>query len=214
MRSGGSRCRPRACTYSVTEEIDERIDAVRRAASSRSASPSPWRPGRLRGDEPFALSGDAIPTTAALVQGQQLHDDGPTPPAAAETATVSPSFTSMARTAAYAVQRPRRATRHLPAQSRRLSNQLARRTATWVAWLERLQERAHTSSPTENSPTPSPTDVTTPARSLPSPDGNGGGESGVERSGADRPSPGLMAAARTATTTSPGPGVGIGTSVT
>ena len=40
------------------------------------------------------------------------------------------------------------------------------------AWLDRRQDQPSTSSPTANSVTPSPISVTTPARSLPSPDGN------------------------------------------
>src|ERR1022692_1268343 len=96
----------------------------------------------------------------------------PTPPAAADTTTVSPGPADTARTAAYAVT----ATTYIePATGQETPAGLRMSwpagTATYSAWLERLPDQPSTSSPTENSVTPSPTALTTPARSLPSPDG-------------------------------------------
>ena len=45
-------------------------------------------------------------------------------------------------------------------------------TTTYSAWLARLSVNPITSSPAANPVTPSPTSSTTPARSLPCPDGN------------------------------------------
>src|SRR5690348_14426992 len=71
-----------------------------------------------------------------------------------------------------------------------------------------------TSSPAANPVTPAPVPATTPARSLPCPDGNVAGH--LERSRPSRilASPGLIPAALTWTSTWPGPGTGAGTSTT
>ena len=62
--------------------------------------------------------------------------------------------------------------------------------------------------------TPGPTAVTTPARSLPSPDGKVAGNISCIAPVRMAASPGLIPAARTSTTTSPGPGDGMSTSAT
>src|SRR5580692_3132389 len=71
-----------------------------------------------------------------------------------------------------------------------------------------------TSSPAAKPVTPAPVPATTPARSLPCPDGNVAGH--LECSSPSRilASPGLIPAALTWTSTWPGPGVGAGTSTT
>src|SRR5580692_12412400 len=62
--------------------------------------------------------------------------------------------------------------------------------------------------------TPGPVAVTTPARSLPWPEGNAAGQSSCIRPSRIFASPGLMPAALTCTSTCPGPGTGVGTSAT
>src|SRR5580692_3117562 len=71
-----------------------------------------------------------------------------------------------------------------------------------------------TSSPAAKPVTPAPVPATTPARSLPCPDGNVAGH--LECSSPSRilDSPGLIPAALTWTSTWPGPGAGAGTSTT
>ena len=139
----------------------------------------------------------------------------PTPPAAADTATVSPGPAPTARTAAKAVQP---ATYREPAASQLSSVGLAiswsARTATWLAWLDRSHEYPSTSSPGAHAVTPSPTSVTTPARSLPWPEGNAAGKRSSSRPWRMAASPGLIPAALTATTTWPAEGTGMGISAT
>ena len=77
-----------------------------------------------------------------------------------------------------------------------------------------LLRRPSTSSPTANLPASGPTAMTTPARSLPWPDGKFVGNQLCMAPERILASPGLMPAARTATTTSPAAGSGIGVSVT
>ena len=114
-----------------------------------------------------------MPSTRALRSTSSCTTRLPTPPAAAETATVSPGRGATARTAAYAVAPT---TYSEPAASQLNWGGLwiswLTGTAVWVAWLDRRKLNPSTSSPTANSVTPGPTAVTTPARSLPSPDGN------------------------------------------
>jgi len=93
-----------SCTYSGPKRSMNASMPFGAAAAAAPRAPHRRRPGRSVGDEPFGVVRRCDNDDRRLVQGQQLHDDVPTPPAAAETATVSPSFTSMARTAAYAVQ--------------------------------------------------------------------------------------------------------------
>src|SRR5437879_1364571 len=71
-----------------------------------------------------------------------------------------------------------------------------------------------TSSPVVNPITPWPARATTPARSLPCPDGNVAGQRECSRPSRILASPGLMPAALTRTSTWPGPGSGMGTSAT
>src|SRR6266566_2379712 len=71
-----------------------------------------------------------------------------------------------------------------------------------------------TSSPAANPVTPWPARATTPARSLPCPDGNVVGQRECSRPSRILASPGLMPAALTRTSTWPGPGSGMGTSAT
>src|ERR1700761_9640928 len=71
-----------------------------------------------------------------------------------------------------------------------------------------------TSSPGWNAVTPGPTLATTPARSLPSPDGNVAGHMECSRPSRILASPGLIPAALTWTSTWPAPGSGCGTSTT
>src|SRR5579859_7932561 len=71
-----------------------------------------------------------------------------------------------------------------------------------------------TSSPAANPVTPSPVRATTPARSLPCPDGNVAGHRSCSRPARTLASPGLIPAALTWTRTWPGPGSGVGTSTT
>src|SRR6266436_2445224 len=71
-----------------------------------------------------------------------------------------------------------------------------------------------TLSPTATPVTSGPSCVTTPARSLPSPDGNIAGKRACSEPSRIFASPGLMPAALTWTSTCPGPGGGVGTSTT
>src|SRR5208282_6740852 len=71
-----------------------------------------------------------------------------------------------------------------------------------------------TSSPAATPVTPGPVSATTPARSLPCPDGNVAGHLACSRPARILASPGLIPAALTWTSTWPGPGTGFGTSTT
>src|SRR5580704_7689866 len=71
-----------------------------------------------------------------------------------------------------------------------------------------------TSSPVAKPVTPAPAAATTPARSLPCPDGNVAGHMESSRPERILASPGLIPAALTWTSTWPGPGTGVGTSTT
>src|SRR5882757_7954583 len=120
-----------------------------------------------------------------------------------------------ARTAAYAVAP---ATNSEPATSQETSDGLAVNwfagTVTYSAWLDRRMENPITSSPTAKPLTPEPISATTPARSLPCPDGNVAGN--TWRTAPERIAASLilMPAARTSTRTSPAPETGRGTSRT
>src|SRR5689334_17522892 len=71
-----------------------------------------------------------------------------------------------------------------------------------------------TSSPAARAVTPGPVSATTPARSLPWPDGNVAGHLACSRPSRILASPGLIPAALTCTSTWLGPGAGFGTSTT
>src|SRR5947199_10627344 len=75
-------------------------------------------------------------------------------------------------------------------------------------------ENPITSSPTAKPVTPAPSRATTPARSLPCPDGNVAGHRLAYTPVRIATSPGLIDAARTCTSTCPGPGSGRATSAT
>src|SRR6185437_9204041 len=87
-------------------------------------------------------------------------------------------------------------------------------TVTYSAWLDRRMENPITSSPTAKSPTPEPSSATTPARSLPWPEGNVAGNWSASAPLRITASLGLMPAALTSTSTSPASGTGRGTSRT
>ena len=87
-------------------------------------------------------------------------------------------------------------------------------TRTYSAWLARLSVKPMTSSPAENPVTSGPVSATTPARSLPWPDGNTAGHRECSSPSRILASPGLIPAASTWTRTWPGPGTGRGTSTT
>src|SRR5580658_1215111 len=139
----------------------------------------------------------------------------PTPPAAPETTTVSPALSATLRTAAYAVVP---ATNRAPACSHDTlagrGTRLPDSTSTKSAWLDLSLENPMTSSPTATFVTPGPTCSTTPARSLPCPEGNVEGQRSANNPLRMEASPGLMPAALTLTRTFPGPGVGRSTSTT
>src|SRR5579883_311402 len=114
-----------------------------------------------------------MPSTVAPARRASWTAIEPTPPAAADTATLSPDLTDTARTEAYAVLP---ATASDPPTSQDTPGGLAVRfcdsTTTYSAWLARRSVKPTTSSPAAIPRTPDPSFVTTPARSLPSPDGN------------------------------------------
>ena len=114
-----------------------------------------------------------MPTTVAPVRRASCTVSTPTPPAAADTTTVSPGRGSTARTAAQAVAPT---TCNAPACSHASSDGFARTwrtgTTTYSAWLARRSVHPNTSSPTATASTPGPSARTVPARSLPCPDGN------------------------------------------
>jgi uncharacterized membrane protein len=87
-------------------------------------------------------------------------------------------------------------------------------TATYSAWLARSSVNPRTSSPTSNLVTSGPSSATTPARSLPCPEGKVAGNRSCSAPRRIMASPGLIPAARTLTSTSPGAGTGRGTSRT
>src|SRR6476659_974844 len=113
-----------------------------------------------------------MPITSAPARLASWTVIEPTPPAAPETATVSPCFSDTARTDAYAVLP---AIASDPATSHDtfagLRVRFCATTTTYSAWLARRSVKPRTSSPTVTPSTPVPTWVTIPAKSLPSPDG-------------------------------------------
>src|SRR5580658_9836912 len=139
----------------------------------------------------------------------------PTPPAAPETTTVSPGLRATLRTAAYAVVP---ATNREPACSHDTflgrGTRLPDSTTTNSAWLALSLVNPMTSSPTATFDTPGPTSSTTPARSLPCPEGNVAGQRSANSPFRIEASPGLMPAALTRTRTCPGPAIGRSTSTT
>ena len=139
----------------------------------------------------------------------------PTPPAAADTTTTSPLLGATARTHATAAAP---ATNREPATSHVSSGGFAMSwvtgTETSSAWLDRSSDQPSTASPDANWLTPPPTATTSPARSLPCPDGNVEGNVSAARPTRTNTSPGLILAAFTATTTRPGDATGSSTSRT
>src|SRR5580693_9502107 len=156
-----------------------------------------------------------MPTTVAPARLASWTVSEPTPPAAAETATVSPVLRFTARRAAHAVKP---ATPSAPATSQGTSAGLPARlsasTTAYSAWADRVSTQPITSSPAATVVTPGPSRSTTPARSLPCPLGNVAGHSACSRPSRIFASPGLMPAALTRTSTCPAPGSGTGTSAT
>src|SRR5918996_3692627 len=192
------------------------MNASTPAVRSRSAKPSPYATGFT----PCAasqswLAGPAMPITSAPVRLASWTTIDPTPPAAPDTATVSPGFGDTARTEAYAVHP---ATANDPPTSHETFAGLVVRfcasTITYSAWLARPSVKPITSSPAANPSTPGPLFVTIPARSLPSPDGNVAGHLARRSPSRIFASPGLIDAALTLTSTCPGPGSVTGTSAT
>src|SRR3954469_7503682 len=114
-----------------------------------------------------------MPRAVAPARGASGTAIEPTPPAAPAIATVSPGARLTARMAPYAVAP---ATNSEPATSHGTAAGLGVNwvagTATYSAWLDRRLENPMTSSPTAKPLTPEPNSATTPARSLPCPDGN------------------------------------------
>ncbi len=82
------------------EEVDEGVDAVGRRGREAVGEPVAIgdRDDAVR-REPSWLASDAMPRTLAPLVRRSWTTTEPTPPAAAETATVSPGRTSTARTA-------------------------------------------------------------------------------------------------------------------
>ena len=151
-----------------------KASTVGATARIRSTRPSPCATGTTPCARSHSwLASDAIPTTVAPVRRASCTVSTPTPPAAAETTTVSPGWGSTARTAAQAVAPT---TCSAPACSHASSDGLATicptGTATYSAWLARASVHPKTSSPTVTECTPEPSALTVPARSLPCPDGN------------------------------------------
>src|ERR1019366_8849274 len=139
----------------------------------------------------------------------------PTPPAAAETATVSPGLTPAAWIDGHAVTP---ATNSEPAASQEtpagFGTSWRAGTLTASAWLARSSVHPITSAPALTEVTPGPTAVTTPAKSLPSPSGKCAGHLSCRKPALTAASPGLMAAATTCTTARPGAASGRATSTT
>ena len=157
----------------------------------------------------------ARPTTVAPARRASWIAIEPTPPDAPATTTVSPGLSATARTAAYAVVPT---TNSAPATSHGTPAGLTVRCVasarTNSAWLARSSVQPRTSSPAENPVTPGPVCATTPARSLPWPEGNVAGHRSCSRPRRILSSPGLIPAALTSTSTCPSPGTGRGTSST
>src|SRR5258705_8074173 len=113
-----------------------------------------------------------MPMTSAPRTFNNCTTIDPTPPEAAETTTVSPGPAPTARPAAYAVTPT---TYRDPAASQDrpfgLATNWSAGTLTNSAWLALRSLHPSTSSPTANESASAPTRATTPARSLPSPDG-------------------------------------------
>jgi hypothetical protein len=161
------------------------------------------------------LAALARPITVAPARRASWTAITPTPPAAPATTTVSPSVSPTACTAAHAVDP---ATNSAPAASQDTAAGFGVRFAAsaraYSAWLDRLSVKPMTSSPAENPVTSGPVAATTPARSLPSPDGNVAGHLACSKPSRILASPGLIPVALTWTRTWPGPGTGCGTSTT
>src|SRR5690242_17379624 len=119
------------------------------------------------------LCSPASPITVAPVLRASWDATDPTPPAAADTTTVSLGRGATASTQAYPAIPT---TNSEPATSQDSGPGLAvswsAGTSTNSAWLARVSVQPSTSSPTANPVTPSPIAWTTPARSVPWPDGN------------------------------------------
>ncbi len=160
------------------------------------------------------MEGPARPITVAPFRLASWTAIEPTPPAAPVTTTVSPGLRSTARTMAHAVKP---ATGIAPATSQGRPAWRARFAAsatTYSAWLDRVSTQPITSSPGANVVTSGPSRSTTPAKSLPCPEGNVAGQRSCSAPSRIFASPGLMPAALTLTRTSPRPGSGTGTSRT
>src|SRR6201996_2492536 len=161
------------------------------------------------------LDGPARPIPVAPLRLASWTAIEPTPPAAPETTTVSPGLTSTARTMAQAVKP---ATGIAPATSQGrpagLGARFAASATVYSAWLERRPTQPITSSPGATVVTSGPSLSTTPAKSLPCPDGNVAGHMACSDPVRILASPGLMPAALTLIRTWPGPGSGTGTSRT
>ena len=144
------------------------------AARIRSTRPSPCATGTTPCARSHSwLAADAIPTTVAPVRRASCTVSTPTPPAAAETTTVSPGWGSTARTAAQAVAPT---TCSAPACSH-ASSAASGRSARPARPRTRPGSRARRSIRTprrrpRRSRRPAPSALTVPARSLPCPDGN------------------------------------------
>src|SRR6185437_760468 len=187
------------------------------ASRMRPAVPSPWwstGSTSCRRSQSW-LYGAARPITVAPFRLASWTAIPPTPPAAADTTTVSPGLTPTARTMAQAVNP---ATGSAPATSQGRPDGFGARFAasatTYSAWLDRVSTQPITLSPTAVVVTSGPSCSTTPAKSVPCPDGNVAGQSSCRAPSRIFVSPGLMPAALTLTSTCPGPGSGTGTSRT
>ena len=122
---------------------------------------------------------------------------------------MSPALRFTARTMAQAVKPT---TGIAPATSQgRSAGFRARSSAsatTYSAWLDRVSTQPITSSPAATVVTPGPRRSTTPAKSLPCPDGNVAGHRSCSAPSRIFASPGLMPAALTRISTWPGAGLG------
>src|SRR6266567_2182350 len=158
----------------VTVGVDEGVHAAGRGG------PDPVRNAVTVCDRDHTVA--LQPLVVALAR--QADDRGlwtasePTPPAAPEMTTVSPSLGWTSWTVPHAVAP---ATNRPPATSHETFSGLGVRspasTRTSSAWEARSFVNPITSSPGENPPAPAPTSSTNPARSLPCPDGNVEGNS-------------------------------------
>ena len=102
-RSGAT---PRSSAVSTYPWPKQSMNASMRGAASRSRSarPSPYSTGWIpRSRRVWALDGPAIPMTSAPVRRASWDARMPTPPAAADTATVSPGWGATVSTVAWAV---------------------------------------------------------------------------------------------------------------